>query len=312
MRSTVKVCFVLAIGATAVACGDDDSSSSGTEVAEDAGACPGDTIPITVSVNQWGNIAQSIAGDCADITTIVGSGQGDPDDYEPSASDTEEFEGAALVIVNGAGYDTWAVQIVESESEQPVVVNAGDVVGAPSDANPHLWYNPDYVFQTADAITAALQQVQPESSDYFEQNSEGWTQSMQPYTDVIAQIQSDYAGTPIGATESIFDYMATATGLDLITPQDFQDAVAEDSDPPASSVQTFEEQIDQGEIDVLVYNSQTTGAVPEQMESRAEGQGIPVVGVTETVPADASSFEEWQVGQLNNLVDALAQATGQS
>ena len=58
--------------------------------------------------------------------------------------------------------------------------------------------------------------------------------------------------------------------------------------------------------DVLIYNTQTEGSVPEQIRAAAESAGIPVVDVTETVPPGTDSFEAWQVQQL----DALAKALG--
>ncbi|HEY5845007.1 MAG TPA: ABC transporter substrate-binding protein, partial [Mycobacterium sp.] len=58
-------------------------------------------------------------------------------------------------------------------------------------------------------------------------------------------------------------------------------------------------------VDVLIYNTQTEGAVPEQLRSAAESAGVPVVNVTETVAPGAKSFEAWQVEQLTTLARAL-------
>ncbi|PRC62608.1 ABC transporter substrate-binding protein, partial [Mycobacterium sp. ITM-2017-0098] len=58
-------------------------------------------------------------------------------------------------------------------------------------------------------------------------------------------------------------------------------------------------------VDVLIYNVQTEGSVPQQIRTAAEQAGIPVVDVTETVPPGISSFETWQVDQLNALAEAL-------
>ena len=61
-----------------------------------------------------------------------------------------------------------------------------------------------------------------------------------------------------------------------------------------------------GTVDVLVYNTQTSGGIPEQLRAAAEDAGVPVVEVTES-PADADvSFVEWQSAQLSALSDALS------
>ncbi|MGB0437995.1 MAG: ABC transporter substrate-binding protein, partial [Mycobacterium sp.] len=45
--------------------------------------------------------------------------------------------------------------------------------------------------------------------------------------------------------------------------------------------------------------------VPQKIRAAAEEAGVPVVGVTETVPPNAQSFQTWQVGQLDSLAEAL-------
>jgi zinc/manganese transport system substrate-binding protein len=57
---------------------------------------------------------------------------------------------------------------------------------------------------------------------------------------------------------------------------------------------------------VLVYNVQTEGSIPQQVRGTAEGAGVPVVDVTETVAEGATSFAEWQVSQLQALRRALS------
>jgi len=58
-------------------------------------------------------------------------------------------------------------------------------------------------------------------------------------------------------------------------------------------------------MNVLIYNTQTEGSVPNQLLATANSSGVPVVDVTETLPADATSFEQWQISQLQELSKAL-------
>jgi zinc/manganese transport system substrate-binding protein len=55
---------------------------------------------------------------------------------------------------------------------------------------------------------------------------------------------------------------------------------------------------------LLLYNSQATSPVTESIKSLASRSGVPVVGVSETMPA-ARSFVDWQLGQLNAIEAAL-------
>jgi zinc/manganese transport system substrate-binding protein len=86
-------------------------------------------------------------------------------------------------------------------------------------------------------------------------------------------------------------------------------AISESSSPSAPDVLTFQDQITQGQIKLLVYNQQTVSNLTMRMQDLAQAQGIPVVGVTEAmVPAD-TSFQAWQTAQLQSIQNALGGAS---
>ena len=99
--------------------------------------------------------------------------------------------------------------------------------------------------------------------------------------------------------------MAGALGLNLITPPAFMDAIAEGSDPPASAVAKFHDQIAARQIKVLIYNVQTSTAVTTNLRELAASNRIALVGVSETMPAN-STFQDWQLGQLDKIEAALS------
>ena len=57
------------------------------------------------------------------------------------------------------------------------------------------------------------------------------------------QIKQEFNGTTVAATESIVQFLANATGLNIITPVSFMFAVAEGNDPAPADVVTFERQL---------------------------------------------------------------------
>ena len=89
MRARMGVVAVV-IGALAMAaCGSSDSG--GTASGGPKGDCPTAPLPVVVSVDQWGDIVDQLAGDCGDVTTIIKSSSADPHDYEPTPADTAAF-----------------------------------------------------------------------------------------------------------------------------------------------------------------------------------------------------------------------------
>jgi zinc/manganese transport system substrate-binding protein len=185
------------------------------------------------------------------------------------------------------------------------VFTVADLLGKHEGDNPHFWYNPSYVEQVSNQITRDYQALDPADSAYFIQQRATFETALGAYHKRITEIKSKFAGQKVGSTESIFIYLANALGLDLISPPEFMQAVSEGNDPPASSVVTFEQQVRQKQITVLVYNVQTSTDVTNTIKQLASQQNIPIVGVSETIQPLDASFQEWQTAQLLVLQNAL-------
>ncbi|MFK0021270.1 hypothetical protein [Streptomyces sp. NPDC090798] len=63
------------------------------------------------------------------------------------------------------------------------------------------------------------------------------------YNKTIADIKAKYAGTLIGASESIVTPLAEGLGLKMLTPEFFLDAISEGTDPTAQEKSAIEQQI---------------------------------------------------------------------
>jgi zinc/manganese transport system substrate-binding protein len=272
-------------------------------------ATPG-LINVVAGENFWGSIAAQLGGSKVSVHSVVTDPNADPHEYESSTTDARSFAEADLVILNGAGYDDWGQKLLDANSSSHrTVLNIAQLLGRKPGDNPHFWYNPAYVIAVADKITAEYKAIDPAGASFFDQQRSALTTTLKPYTDRIAEIKGKYAGTPIGSTESIFVYMAAALGLDLISPPEFMNAVAEGTDPPASTVATFHDQVAGKKIKVLVYNIQASSALTASLKQLAQQQAIPLVGVTETLQPLGASFQDWQVAQLTALEGALASAS---
>jgi zinc/manganese transport system substrate-binding protein len=301
-RARIGVALGLASALLLGACGATGGSGASERP---KGDCPTAPVPVVVSVDQWGDIVRQLAGDCGVVTTVFKSTSADPHDYEPTPADIATFSGARLVVVNGLDYDPWADKAIATLDPKPAVVNGGKVVHLVDGDNPHIWYGPDHVDKVADAVTAELARLAPRDASYFDRRQATWRASMAPYDAAIARIRPEAAGKTYGATEGIFDDMADALGLRNRTPAGYARATANESDPAPGDVNDFEQALAHHKMAVLIYNSQTQGAIPEQVRAKAEAAKVPVVDVTESVPSKFSTFEAWQVSQLQELAKAL-------
>jgi len=269
-------------------------------------------VQVVAAENFWGSIASQVGGDRVKVKSIITNPDTDPHDYEAKPTDARTVASARYVIVNGAGYDPWASKLLAAN---PVSgrkeLDVGKLVGKKEGDNPHLWYNPSYVYQAIDQITADLKSIDPADASYFdEQRTQYLNVGLKSYKDIISTIKQKYGGTPIGATESIFAYQSPALGLNLITPPEFMKAIAEGQQPTASDKVTFDKQLTHKQIKVFVYNKQNTTPDINVLKKKAEVANIPVVPITETLSPATATFQDWQVGQLKDLQQALAKSTG--
>ena len=232
---------------------------------------------IVAAESAWGSLLPGSA-------SLISSPAVDPHDYEPTAADARTFAAARIVIVNGAGYDSWASRLLAAQPESGRrVVDVSKLAGTTRGANPHLWYSPAVVDRVARLFGVT---------------------GLAPYHAAIADIRARFAGAPVGASESIFAPLARALGLRVLTPRSLLDAVSEGGEPTIGDVAQARRQIAERRIRVWVLNTQNVTPEIRRLTRDARRAGIPVVSVTET--PDRPTFVAWQVHQLHALAEALA------
>jgi len=266
---------------------------------------------VVAAENFWGSLVSQLGGIDVQVKSIVTNPNADPHEYESSAADAEAIAQANYVIVNGAGYDQWALELISASNTQgQKVLNVASLVGQGIGSNPHFWYNPYYVRITVHQMYLDLVSLAPNYTSYFTQQYASLNASLAPYYAKINQIRAEFNGTEVASTESIFVYLANATGLDLVSPPSFMEAVSEGTDPPAQSVVQFEQQLQSGQVKVLVYNNQTVTPLTTSMEALAKKNHVEVVGITETVVPSNASYQNWMNGELADLLNRLSAKSG--
>ena len=280
-------------------------------------SCPSDVIDVVAAENFWGSLVSQIGGVHIHVTSIITDPNTDPHEYEANDSDAIAIANAQYIILNNVGYDTWANSLIAADGDtNQTILNVGDslgvnVSGGIVTGNPHLWYNPTYVNETVAWMYHNLSTIAPQWKSYFTAQYDNLTASLAQLYSEVGVIRHQFAGTNVSSTESIFVYLANATDLNLVSPPAFMEAVAEGVDPPDSSVITFEDQLESGNVSVLVYNAQTVTPITTEMKMIAQDYNVTVMSVTETIVPPNISFQQWMSGELDLLYVSLdAKALG--
>ena len=127
-------------------------------------------IQVVAAENFWGSLISQLGGTHVNVLSIVTDPNADPHEYESNAADAIAIANARLVIVNGAGYDTWALQLIAaSNTPDQIVLNVQELVNQTIGANPHFWYSPYYVNDTVAAMYKDLVSIDPTNAAYYTQ-----------------------------------------------------------------------------------------------------------------------------------------------
>ncbi|MGN6083784.1 metal ABC transporter solute-binding protein, Zn/Mn family [Trinickia sp.] len=265
----------------------------------------GAPIPAVAAENFYGDVMQQLGGAHVSVTSILSNPDQDPHLFEASPKTARELHRAALVVYNGADYDPWMAKLLAaSKNDRRVTIVAADLVGKKAGDNPHLWYDPQTMPAVAKRIVAELDRIDSAHKAEYDANLARFLASLAPIDKKIDALKAKYRGVAVTATEPVAGYLCDAAGLAMRNAR-FQLSVMNDTEPAASDIAAFEQDLRGKRVRVLIYNAQAVTKLTERMLGLAKQSQIPSVSVTETQPA-GKTYQQW----MSTQVDALAQALG--
>jgi zinc/manganese transport system substrate-binding protein len=265
------------------------------------------TVDVVAAENTYGNIAAQIGGPHVSVTSILTSPSADPHLFEPGTSSGLAVARAQVVLQNGLGYDAFMTKLEDAApSKGRLVVTVADVLGVHGkDANPHLWYDVPRLDRIAGAIAGAFTRADPSHAAAYSRGLHRFERSLAPLRREVATIHARFGGARVAYTEPVPGYLLTAAGLDNLAPDAFTRPIEEGTEPSPSAVAAMNALVSQRRIRVLLYNRQAVSPITARLRAAARSAGIPVVPVSETLPAHLS-FQQWQLAQARALAAALA------
>jgi zinc/manganese transport system substrate-binding protein len=266
------------------------------------------TIVAVGAENEYADVIQQVGGKYVQASAVMSNPNTDPHTFEASAATGRLVNASRLVVQNGLGYDTFMDTIenaVPDSSRHTIVVQK--LLGLPdSTPNPHLWYKPGVMATVAQAVATNLAAIQPGHASYFQANAKAFTRSLGTWTSAMAALAASYPGTPVATTEPVADYLLQAAGADNRTPWAFQADIMNGTDPSAQDVAVERSLFEKHEVTVFVYNQQVTDSLTESFIALARANGIPVVGVYETMPEPGYHYQSWMLAEVRALRAAVA------
>lgn len=290
----IALAFALALNASAGACAADGKNSG--------------KLAVVAAENFYGDIARQIGGDHVDVASIMNNPDQDPHLFETTPGIVRQIANAQIVILNGANYDPWMDKLLAAAPRpNRTVITAAALAGAKTGnlagGNPHLWYAPATMPVVATALADAFTKADGAHAADYAARLKTTLAALDRIGQRVAQIKAKHQGEAVTATEPVFGLMADALGLTMRN-QRFALAMMNDTEPSARDVAAFENDLKDHKVKLLLYNKQVSEKLTERLLEIATKAKVPVVGVTETQPANVS-FQDWMLGELDAVDKAL-------
>jgi zinc/manganese transport system substrate-binding protein len=262
-------------------------------------------IKIITAENNYGVIAKMIAGDKATVINIMQNTNIDPHLFSVDPNTVRLITTSSekdIFIINGADYDSWALSLASNSRIH--LIDVAKINHVKPGANPHLWYNLNYVNQLAIVLTKQLIDNQPNDKKFFENNLATFLLQTKKIQQEITTLRMQYQNIKIAGTEPIADYLTEALGLVMLDHR-FQLSVMNDTEPSPTEVATITRDLTTHQAKMLIYNKQVTDPTTTAVLDTAKRAGVPVVGVYELLHHNETNFITWYQKTLDNITTAL-------
>ena len=175
MRIQFSAVVLTGLLATATACGDSGSASTG-----DSGGAK--QLKVVTTTTQVADFARNVGGDKVKVTQILKPNV-DPHDYEPSPADVQAIAEADIVVESGVGLERWLDQTIKSagfhgtlvDSSKGVALRKGNGTDEEAAGDPHIWHNPKNAETMSGNIAAAFEAKDPADKAAYAANLTAYT-----------------------------------------------------------------------------------------------------------------------------------------
>lgn len=257
--------------------------------------------PLIVSgVSQWGTLARQLVGPDARVVSLITDPNADPHQHEATVADAANVADADVVLLNGAGYDTWLSQLVANRSGAVSTINVASLMHVATGKNPHLFYDPRGAIRFVETLTTMLEHRR--GFTHLSARSQQLLAQLNALQHSAVTIRQSCAGVAVAATEDVTTYLLSDMGLKIVTPEALRLAVGNGVDPSVSDLALALAQINQHPA-FLVDNTQTATPLTNEMVARAQSAHVPVIKVTETMTG--TNYVTWINGVVHSILQAL-------
>ena len=282
---------------------------------------------MTTSFSILGDLVSQVGGERVKVRTLVGADE-DAHAFQPRPSDARNVGGAALVVVNGLGFDDWMVRLARSGGYkgEVVVASAGiETLGMAKDdhdhdhghrsgtpdakaVDPHAWQDVGNVRRYVANIADALAKADPEGATAYRANAERYDGELKA---LDAEIRAAFAALPaerrkVVSSHDAFGYFGRAYGIRFLSPV----GVSNNAEPTAQGVARLIRQLKAEKVPAVFIENVADPRLIERIRSESGAQigGTLYSDALSKAGGPAPSYVQMMRANLDALRQALSSA----
>jgi ABC-type Zn uptake system ZnuABC Zn-binding protein ZnuA len=289
------------------------------------GNAAGTAAPVVAIENFLADFTRQVAGGRLEVRSLIPPGV-DPHGYEPTPQDVVAVAGARLIVVNGAGLESFIAKLLANAgADRPLVeashglvsrsaregeVLEGGVIatGPTSEPDPHFWLDPVMAVRYVQNIRDALSRIDPAGEKIYGSNADAYIQQLRQLDTWIA---SRVAAIPpekraLVTNHESLGYFADRYGFRIIGT--VIPSVSTEATPTARQLARLVEALKAAGARAVFLE---VGGSPQMARQVAQEAGIPVVTELYTHSLTDSSgpaptYLDMMRYDVKTIVDALA------
>lgn len=288
------------------------------------------------------DFASRIGGDKANVINLVPAGV-EPHDWSPKSRDLRNMTNAQLFVYNGAGFEGWVhdfldslnkdsgVSVIEASAGIELLRAAdhdhdddhgheeekakkddhkqkkddGHGHGAEhSDVDPHVWVSPKSALKIAENIKNGLVQADAENKAYYEANYETLRKQLAELDAKFAQSLAKVPRKEIVVSHQAFGYLCRDYGLTQMPIM----GLSADAEPTAQDLKEINKFVREHQVKYIFFEELVSDKMARTLAKDAGIETLvlnPVEGLTREQEKAGDNYVTVMENNLQNLLKAL-------
>jgi zinc/manganese transport system substrate-binding protein len=230
-------------------------------------------LKVVASFSILADMAREVGGERVEVQSLVGA-DGDAHAFQPTPADARAVAQAAVLVVNGLGFEGWIERLQRSSGFKGklVVASAGlkplaqqpHAHGHKHDAaDPHAWQDLANGRLYVDNIARGLSEADAGNAAFYAERARAYKQRL---LELDARLRADFAAIPrekrrVITSHDAFVYFGKAYGIDFIAAA----GATGDSQPSAKQIAALIAQIKKENVKALFVENMGNPKLIEQI-----------------------------------------------